>query len=160
MKLKFWIHLFNKLCQPCLVSIYKSYHSIISIPRIWLSFFFMASLLGGNIGFEWTDTWTWSPTDRKENIFWPKRWLLDDIGNNVQTFSFSYDTNIFGVHNDVTKIGKPLLQILVVNPRYNNVLHWIWIFFQDLDKTLFKKYIHWNLKMTYKILESCFWNTS
>ncbi|CAK9199486.1 unnamed protein product [Sphagnum troendelagicum] len=80
--------------------------------------FFHGIVPRNKIGLAWKETWTSSPTNRKENIFWPERWLPNDIGNNVQILSLSYNTNIFEVHDDVTEIGKNLLQSLVVNPRY------------------------------------------
>jgi len=80
--------------------------------------FFHGIVPGNKIGLAWKETWTSSPTNGKENIFWPERWLPNDIGNNVQILSLSYNTNIFNVHEDVTEIGRNLLQSLVVNPRY------------------------------------------
>ncbi|CAN5952349.1 unnamed protein product [Sphagnum jensenii] len=80
--------------------------------------FFHGIVPGNKIGLAWKETWTSNPTNGKENIFWPERWLPNDIGNNVQILSLSYNTNIFDVHEDVTEIGRNLLQSLVVNPRY------------------------------------------
>jgi len=75
---------------------------------------------------EWTKTWTTCPTNnRKECICWPEKWLLEDLNNNVQILSLSYDFNIVAkrsVHNDVTKIGKNLIQSLVTNSRCDNLL--------------------------------------
>ncbi|CAK9278148.1 unnamed protein product [Sphagnum jensenii] len=80
--------------------------------------FFHGIVPGNKVGLAWKETWTSSPTNGKENIFWPERWLPNDIGNNVQILSLSYNTNIFEVHDDVTEIGKNLLHSLVVNSRY------------------------------------------
>jgi len=39
------------------------------------------------------------------------------MGENIQILSLSYDANIYGVNDDVTNIGKNLVQSLVVNQR-------------------------------------------
>ncbi len=74
---------------------------------------------------EWKETWTTCPTDnRKECICWPEKWLPEDLNNNVRILSLSYDSNIVAsVHNDVTEIGKNLVQSLVRNPRYANFFY-------------------------------------
>ncbi len=81
--------------------------------------FFHGIVPGNKIELAWKETWTSSPTNGEENIFWPERWLPNDIGNNVQILSLSYND----VHDDVTEIGRKLLQSLVANARYNNVHH-------------------------------------
>ncbi len=80
--------------------------------------FFHGIVPGNKIGLAWKETWTSSPANGEESIFWPERWLPDDIGNNVQILSLSYND----VHDDVTEIGRNLLQSLV-DARYNNVHH-------------------------------------
>jgi len=74
---------------------------------------------------EWKETWTTRPTnDREECICWPKKWLPEDLNNNVRILSLSYDSNIVGsVHNDVTEIGKNLIQSLIANSRWDNILY-------------------------------------
>jgi hypothetical protein len=105
--------------------------------------FFHGIVPGNKVGLAWKETWTSSPTNGKENIFWPERWLPNDIGNNVQILSLSYNTNIFEVHDDVTEIGKNLLQSLVVNPRYNNVHHnFKASLFKDSNQILYKIYVY------------------
>jgi beta-mannanase len=66
----------------------------------------------------WQETWT-SITDinGEEPTFWIKDWLVKDMGENIQILSLSYDANIYGVNDDVTNIGKNLVQILVLNQR-------------------------------------------
>jgi hypothetical protein len=81
--------------------------------------FFHGIIPGNKIEVAWKETWTSSPTNGEESTFWPERWLPNDIGNNVQILSLSYND----VHDDVTEIGRNLLQSLVVNARYNNVHH-------------------------------------
>ncbi len=55
---------------------------------------------------------------------WPKKWLPEDLNNNVRILSLSYDSNIVAsVHNDVTEIGKNLIQSLVTNARCDNLLY-------------------------------------
>ncbi len=68
---------------------------------------------------EWNETWTTHPTnDKKECICWPEKWLPKDLKDDVQIVSLSYDPNIVAsVHNDVTEIGKNLVQSLVKNSR-------------------------------------------
>ncbi|CAK9266558.1 unnamed protein product [Sphagnum jensenii] len=83
--------------------------------------FFHGIALGTND--EWKETWTTRPTNNKEEcICWPKKWLPEDLNNNVQILSLSYDSNIVAsVHNDVTEIGKNLVQSLVTNSRYQSL---------------------------------------
>jgi methanogenic corrinoid protein MtbC1 len=46
------------------------------------------------------------------------------VGHNVRILSLSYDSNIVAsVHNDVTEIGKNLIQSLVTNSRCDNLLY-------------------------------------
>ncbi|CAK9277376.1 unnamed protein product [Sphagnum jensenii] len=72
---------------------------------------------------EWKETWTTRPTNNKEKcICWPEKWLPEDLNNNVRIFSLSYDSNIVAsVHNDVTEIGKNLIQSLVINSSYQSL---------------------------------------
>ncbi|CAK9199397.1 unnamed protein product, partial [Sphagnum troendelagicum] len=72
---------------------------------------------------EWKETWTTCPTNnREECICWPQKWLLEDLNNNVRILSLSYDSNIVtSVHNDVTEIGKNLIQSLIINPSYQSL---------------------------------------
>ncbi|CAM6033424.1 unnamed protein product, partial [Sphagnum compactum] len=72
---------------------------------------------------EWKETWTTRPTNnREECICWPKKWLPEDLNNNVRILSLSYDSNIVAsVHNDVTEIGKNLIQSLVTNSSYQSL---------------------------------------
>jgi hypothetical protein len=76
---------------------------------------------------EWKETWTTHPTDnREESICWPEKWLPEDLNNNIRILSLSYDSNIVAsVHNDVTEIGKNLIQSLVTNSRCDN-LFYLW----------------------------------
>ncbi|CAM6024430.1 unnamed protein product [Sphagnum balticum] len=72
---------------------------------------------------EWKETWTTCPTDnREESICWPKKWLPEDLNNNVRILSLSYDSNIVeSVHDDVIGIGKNLVQSLLTNPSYQSL---------------------------------------
>ncbi len=74
---------------------------------------------------EWKETWTTCPTNnREECICWPEKWLPEDLNNNVRILSLSYDSNIVAsVHSDVIEIGKNLIQSLVTNSRYDNLLY-------------------------------------
>jgi hypothetical protein len=74
---------------------------------------------------EWKETWTTRPTNnREECIYWPEKWLPEDLNNNVRILSLSYDSNIVAsVHNDVIEIGKNLVQSLVINSRCHNLLY-------------------------------------
>ncbi len=74
---------------------------------------------------EWKETWTTRPTNNREKcIYWPEKWLPEDLNNNVRILSLSYDSNIVAsVHNDVTEIGKNLIQSLVINSRCDNLLY-------------------------------------
>ncbi len=72
---------------------------------------------------EWKETWTTRPTNEKEKgICWPQIWLPEDLNDNVRILSLSYDFNVVAsVHNDVTEIGKNLVQSLVKNSRCYNL---------------------------------------
>ncbi len=74
---------------------------------------------------EWKETWTTCPTNNgEESICWPEKWLPEDLNNNVRILSLSYDSSIVAsVHSDVTEIGKNLIQSLVTNSRYDNLLY-------------------------------------
>jgi hypothetical protein len=76
--------------------------------------FFHGIVPRNKMEFAWKETWTSSPTNGEESIFWPERWLPNDIGNNVQILSLSYND----IHDDVTEIGRNLLESLVANARY------------------------------------------
>ncbi|CAK9857087.1 unnamed protein product [Sphagnum jensenii] len=69
---------------------------------------------------EWKETWTTrSINGRKKCICWPQMWLPKDLNDNVRILSLSYDSNVVAsVHNDVTEIGKNLVQSLVINSSY------------------------------------------
>ncbi len=85
--------------------------------------FFHGIIFGTND--EWKETWTTGPTNnREECICWLEKWLPEDLNNNVRILSLSYDSNIVAsVHNDVTEIGKNLIQSLVTNSRCDNLLY-------------------------------------
>ncbi|CAK9881018.1 unnamed protein product [Sphagnum jensenii] len=72
---------------------------------------------------EWKETWTTRPTNnREECICWPEKWLPEDLNNNVRILFLSYNSNIVAsVHNDVTKIGKNLIQSLIINSSYQSL---------------------------------------
>jgi len=74
---------------------------------------------------EWKETWTTCPTNnREEHICWPEKWLPEDLNDNVRILSLSYDSNVVAsVRNDVTEIGKNLIQSLVTNSRCDNLLY-------------------------------------
>jgi hypothetical protein len=73
---------------------------------------------------EWKETWTTRSIDgRKKCICWPQMWIPKDLNDNVRILSLSYDSNVVvSVHNDVTEIGKNLLQSLVINSRCDYLL--------------------------------------
>jgi hypothetical protein len=85
--------------------------------------FFHGIVFGTND--EWKETWTTRPTNNKEEcICWPKKWLPEDLNNNVRILSLSYDSKIVAsVHNDVIGIGKNLIQSLITNSRCDNLLY-------------------------------------
>jgi hypothetical protein len=72
---------------------------------------------------EWKETWTICPTNnRNESICWPEKWLPEDLNDNVRILSLSYDSNVVAcVQNDVTEIGRNLVQSLVTNSRYESL---------------------------------------
>ncbi|KAH8962673.1 hypothetical protein BDL97_05G113200 [Sphagnum fallax] len=68
----------------------------------------------------WKQTWITRPMDDKEKcICWPQMWIPKDLNDNVKILSLSYDSNaVTSVHNDVTEIGRNLIQSLVIDSRY------------------------------------------
>ncbi|KAH8935927.1 hypothetical protein BDL97_17G056700 [Sphagnum fallax] len=72
---------------------------------------------------EWNETWTTRPTNNREQcVCWPEKWLPQDLNKNVRILSLSYDSNIVAsVYNDVTEIGKNLIQSLVTNSSYQSL---------------------------------------
>ncbi len=81
--------------------------------------FFHGIVSRKDISNAWKETWTSithiNGEDRR--TFWIKEWLVEDMGENIQILSLSYDANIYGVNDDVTDIGKNLVQSLVVKQR-------------------------------------------
>jgi hypothetical protein len=73
---------------------------------------------------EWKETWTTRSIDGREKcICWPQMWIPKDLNDNVRVLSLSYDSNVVAsVHNDVTEIGKNLVQSLVINSRCDSFL--------------------------------------
>jgi hypothetical protein len=73
---------------------------------------------------DWKQTWTTRPIDDKEKcICWPQMWIPEDLNDNVKILSLSYDSDVVAsVHNDVTEIGRNLIQSLVTNSRCDNFL--------------------------------------
>jgi hypothetical protein len=83
-----------------------------------LTIFFFHGIAYG-INDEWKETWTTPSIDGREKcICWPQMWIPKDLNDNVRILSMSYDSNVVAsVHNDVTEIGKNLVQSLVTNSR-------------------------------------------
>jgi hypothetical protein len=73
---------------------------------------------------DWKQKWTTRPMDDKEEcICWPQMWIPKDLNDNVKILSLSYDSNVVtSVHNDVTEIGRNLIQSFVINSRCDNFL--------------------------------------
>jgi hypothetical protein len=71
---------------------------------------------------DWKQTWTTRPINGKEEcICWPQMWIPEDLSGNVKILSLSYDSNVVAsVHNDVTEIGRNLIQSLVTDSRCDN----------------------------------------
>ncbi|CAK9228309.1 unnamed protein product [Sphagnum troendelagicum] len=70
---------------------------------------------------EWKEAWTSTTSDRKR-VCWPQEWLPADLAtqnvNNVRILSLSYDSALLGANEDVTDIGKNLVQSLVSKSEY------------------------------------------
>ncbi len=93
-------------------------NAILTRPELVIIFFHgIASRK--DIAKAWKETWTSITHINGEErpTFWIKEWLADDMGENVQILSLSYDANIYGVNDDVTNIAKNLVQSLVVKKR-------------------------------------------
>jgi hypothetical protein len=73
---------------------------------------------------DWKKTWTTRFIDGEEEcICWPQMWIPKDLNDNVKILSLSYDSNVVAsVHNDVTEIGRNLIQSLVIDSRCDNFL--------------------------------------
>jgi hypothetical protein len=72
---------------------------------------------------DWKETWT-STTSEGKRVCWPQEWLPADLAtqnvNNVRILSLSYDSALLGANEDVTDIGKNLIESLV-SKRYGNL---------------------------------------
>ncbi|CAM6021781.1 unnamed protein product [Sphagnum balticum] len=70
---------------------------------------------------DWKETWTSTTSDGKR-ICWPQEWLPADLAtknvNNVRILSLSYDSALLGANDDVTDIGKNLVESLVSKSEY------------------------------------------
>ncbi|CAK9228331.1 unnamed protein product [Sphagnum troendelagicum] len=79
--------------------------------------FFHGIGLGKN--YEWKETWTSITSDGKR-VCWPQAWLPADLTskNGVRILSLSYDSALLGANEDVTDIGKNLIQSLVCKSEY------------------------------------------
>ncbi len=90
-------------------------------PNLTIIFFHGIAYEGDD---DWKQTWTTHPIDGKEEcICWPQMWIPKDLNDNVKILSLSYDSNVVAsVHNDVTEIGRNLIQSLVADSRCDNFL--------------------------------------
>jgi hypothetical protein len=60
---------------------------------------------------------------KEKCICWPQMWIPKDLNDNVKILSLSYDSNVVAsVHNDVTEIGRNLIQSLVIDSKCDNFL--------------------------------------
>ncbi|KAH8972790.1 hypothetical protein BDL97_01G010200 [Sphagnum fallax] len=93
-------------------------NEILKDPKLVI-IFFHGIVSERNIAHAWEETWT--STNNSEGgkpTFWIKEWLPEDVGENIQILSLSYDANIFGVNDNITDIGKNLIESLVGNQRF------------------------------------------
>jgi len=95
-----------------------------------LTIIFFHGIING-VDDAWKQTWTTSPINGKEEcICWPQMWIPKDLNHNVKILSLSYDSNgVTSVHNDVTEIGRNLIQSLVTNSRSDKFLIYGHLFF-------------------------------
>jgi hypothetical protein len=108
---------------------------------------------------DWKQTWTTHPEDGKEEcICWPKMWIAKDLNDNVKILSLSYDSNVVAsVHNDVTEIGRNLIQSLVTDSRCDNffiyghfIFHYVFqLKILDCILTSLNKLFKWNIIVVY-----------
>jgi len=91
---------------------------ILTHPKLVI-IFFHGIVSRKDIAKAWKETWTSITHINGEecSTFWIKEWLVEDMGENIQILSLSYDANIYGVNDDVTNIGKNLVQSLMGNQR-------------------------------------------
>jgi hypothetical protein len=106
-----WIRPVHDLNQQCTSS----------MPDLVIIFFHGIGL-GKND--QWKETLTSITSDGKR-VCWPQEWLPADLasknGNNVRILSLSYDSALLGANENVTDIGKNLIQSLVCK-RYANLI--------------------------------------
>ncbi len=112
---------------------------------------------------DWKQTWTTRPIDGKEEcICWPQMWIPKDLNDNVKILSLSYDSNVVeSVHNDVTEIGRNLIQSLVIDSRCDNFFiygHFIFLCVLQLKiidyiLTSLNKLFTWNIIVAHLILQ-------
>ncbi len=104
---------------------------------------------------DWKKTWTTRFIDGEEEcICWPQMWIPKDLNDNVKILSLSYDSNVVAsVHNDVTEIGRNLIQSLVIDSRCDNFLIYGHFIFHcvfvlkiiDCNLTSLSKLFMWNI---------------
>jgi hypothetical protein len=103
-----WIRPVHDLNQQCTSS----------MPDLVIIFFHGIGL-GKND--QWKETLTSITSDGKR-VCWPQEWLPADLasknGNNVRILSLSYDSALLGANENVTDIGKNLIQSLVCKSEY------------------------------------------
>jgi hypothetical protein len=70
--------------------------------------FFHGIVSRKDIAKAWKETWTsiTHVNGEERPTFWINEWLVEDMGENIQILSLSYDASIYGVNDDVTDIGK------------------------------------------------------
>ena len=75
--------------------------------------FFHGISLGNNDDYK--KTWMTCTKDPKDSECWPEKWLPTDLGpEKVRILSLTYDARLVGANDDVTEIGKNLVQTLVI----------------------------------------------
>jgi hypothetical protein len=91
---------------------------------------------------------------KEECICWPQMWIPKDLNDNVKILSLSYDSHVVAsVHNDVTEIGRNLIQSLVTDSRCDNFLIYGHLIFHcvfqlkiiECISTSLNKLLMWNI---------------
>jgi hypothetical protein len=66
-----------------IILVHKVYLKQILLAPNLVTIFFHDFVYGKNIAPQWKETWTSTPTNGKELVFWLEKWLPEDMGGNV-----------------------------------------------------------------------------
>jgi hypothetical protein len=69
--------------------VHKVYPKQILLTPNFVIIFFHGFVYGKNIVTQWKETWTSTPKNGMEHVFWLEKWLLENMGDNVWEIMFT-----------------------------------------------------------------------